>query len=138
MNPTYELTLHPDGTMIAIQPRAMQSGNKTFTFNECHPRCQCNKDLCLNFLANSPNKHKWKLLIKRITKSAKLFGKRTTITMWGLIALEPIPAGAFVIEYVGEVLTARDGDKRGKIYDQIGMSYLFDMNEEDETDNYDK
>jgi SET domain-containing protein len=78
------------------------------------------------------------LLIKRITKSAKLFGKRTTKTMWGLIALEPIPAGAFVIQYVGEVLTARDGDKRGKIYDQIGMSYLFDMNEEDKTNNYDK
>jgi len=47
--------------------------------------------------------------------------------MWGLFALEPIPAGAYVVDYVGEVLTAKDGDKRGKIYDSIGMSYLFDM-----------
>lgn len=57
--------------------------------------------------------------------------------MWGLFALEPIPAGAFVVEYVGEVLTAKDGDKRGKVYDQIGMSYLFDMNDFDETNEYD-
>jgi hypothetical protein len=41
------------------------------------------------------------------------------------------------MEYVGEVLTAKEGDKRGRIYDQIGMSYLFDMNEPDETDEYD-
>ena len=45
--------------------------------------------------------------------------------------------GAFVLEYVGEVLTAKEGDKRGRIYDKIGMSYLFDMNEPDETDDYD-
>jgi [histone H3]-lysine9 N-trimethyltransferase SUV39H len=48
-----------------------------------------------------------------------------------------IPAGAFVVEYVGEILTAKEGDKRGKEYDQMGMSYLFDMNEVDEEDDYD-
>jgi hypothetical protein len=42
-----------------------------------------------------------------------------------------------VVDYVGEVLTAKDGDKRGIVYDSIGMSYLFDMNEPDETDEYD-
>lgn len=30
--------------------------------------------------------------------------------MWGLFSQEVIPAGAFVIEYVGEVLTAKEGD----------------------------
>jgi histone-lysine N-methyltransferase SUV39H len=57
--------------------------------------------------------------------------------MWGLFALEPIPAGAFVVEYVGEILTAKEGDKRGRYYDQLGMSYLFDMNDVDEDDEYD-
>ena len=37
--------------------------------------------------------------------------------MWGLFAREAIPAGAFVVEYAGEVLTAKEGDRRGKIYD---------------------
>ena len=57
--------------------------------------------------------------------------------MWGLFAQEPIPPGAFVVEYAGEVLTAKEGDQRGKEYDQMGMSYLFDMNDLDESDEYD-
>jgi len=57
---------------------------------------------------------------------------RYEAVMWGLFTLESIPAGAYVVEYVGEVITAKEGDKRGKIYDQMGMSYLFDMNDPDE------
>lgn len=45
------------------------------------------------------------------------FGDLKRISMWGLFALEPIPLGAYVIEYVGEVLTAKEGDKRGRLYD---------------------
>jgi histone-lysine N-methyltransferase SUV39H len=93
--------------------------------------------MCVNYLTNSPNKHKWKVVVKRVTKHTNFFGKEKSITMWGLFALEPIPAGAYVVDYVGEVLTAKDGDKRGRVYDSIGMSYLFDMNEPDETDEYD-
>lgn len=135
--PTYETQIHDNGTMIALQPRAIQATNKNFTFNECHPRCHCHKDLCMNYLTNSQNKHRWKVVVRRITKQTTFFGKQKNITMWGLFALEQIQAGAFVVDYVGEVLTAKDGDKRGKVYDSIGMSYLFDMNEPDETDEYD-
>lgn len=61
--------------------------------------------------------------------------------MWGLVAMEDIPAGAFVTEYVGEVITKRFGDIRGQHYDMAGSSYLFDMNdptEEEQTqdDNF--
>jgi len=48
--------------------------------------------------------------------------------------MEDIPAGAFVLEYTGEIITKKEGDRRGKIYDQQGMSYLFDMNDHDEND----
>lgn len=57
--------------------------------------------------------------------------------MWGLFAMEDISPGSYVMEYVGEVITAKEGDKRGKVYDQLGMSYLFDMNEPDDSDEYD-
>jgi SET domain-containing protein len=93
--------------------------------------------MCSNFLTNSLNKHKWKVVIKRVRKFAVVNGLTSSISMWGLFALEEIPAGAYVLEYVGEVLTAKEGDKRGRIYDKIGMSYLFDMNEPDDTDEYD-
>jgi histone-lysine N-methyltransferase SUV39H len=41
------------------------------------------------------------------------------------------------MEYLGEVITAKEGDKRGKIYDKNGMSYLFDMNDFDENEAFD-
>jgi len=52
------------------------------------------------------NKHRWKVLIKRIKKSRL----SVSTVMWGLFAKEAIPAGAYVVEYVGEILTAKEGD----------------------------
>jgi SET domain-containing protein len=49
--------------------------------------------------------------------------------MWGLVALEEIPKGAFVMEYCGEVVTKKQADMRGTYYDTNGISYLFDMND---------
>ena len=82
------------------------------------------------------NKHKWKLCIKRIKKECITMSQKYDTVMWGLFSLELIPAGAFVMEYTGEILTAKEGDQRGKFYDQVGMSYLFDMNDPDEEDDY--
>ena len=79
----------------------------------------------------------WKFNIKRVKKSTTVNGKTYSAVMWGLYTMEPIPAGAFVVEYIGEVLTAKEGDRRGREYDRLGMSYLFDMNEHDENDTYD-
>ena len=69
-NPTYSKCLSPrSGSMIAFQPRAKNSINKVFSFNECHPRCSCNKDLCQNFLIAAQNKKKFKFLVKRLKKT---------------------------------------------------------------------
>ena len=56
--------------------------------------------------------------------------------MWGLFAMEDIPPGAFVVEYVGEVVTKKIGDIRGTHYDKIGCSYLFDMNDPLDEESY--
>ena len=56
--------------------------------------------------------------------------------MWGLVSLDEIPAGAFVVEYRGEVLTKKEGDRRGAIYDKNGMNYLYDMNDPNEEDEF--
>lgn len=47
--------------------------------------------------------------------------------MWGLFALEEIPAGAYVVDYCGEVITAHEADRRGKVDDREGANYLYDM-----------
>lgn len=68
--------------------------------------------------------------------SAGLFSQqaRQQISMWGLVAIEEIPAGAFLMEYLGEIVSKKQGDMRGTYYDDNGLSYLFDLNDLGEHD----
>lgn len=68
-------------------------------------------------------------------KLSSAFSQRPKqISMWGLIAMEEIPAGAFLMEYLGEIVSKKQGDMRGTYYDANGLSYLFDLNDPDEAD----
>ncbi|KAH7387576.1 hypothetical protein KP509_16G030800 [Ceratopteris richardii] len=57
---------------------------------------------------------------------------RSKIHEWGLFAAEPIDAGDFIIEYVGELVRPRIADLREKQYEKLGMdgSYLFRIDKE--------
>jgi len=46
---------------------------------------------------------------------------------WGVKALERIKRGSFVVEYVGEIITSEQAEERGKVYDEEGRTYLFDL-----------
>lgn len=41
--------------------------------------------------------------------------------------MDPILKNQFVTEYVGELLTSDEAEERGKVYDHVGMTYLFDL-----------
>lgn len=60
------------------------------------------------------------------TRKKQLRFARSPIHDWGLYALELIPAGEMVIEYVGEQIRQQVADKREKGYERqgIGSSYL--------------
>lgn len=60
------------------------------------------------------------------TRKKQLRFSRSPIHDWGLYAVEYIPAGEMVIEYVGESIRAQVADKREKYYERqgIGSSYL--------------
>ena len=154
--------------MVAYQLRAKTSINKVFSFNECHPKCACNKDLCQNYLVAAQNKKRWSLMVKRLQKqlspiyaqemlsskknanqaspngknssgpSSVVSQRPASICMWGLVAMEDIPAGAFLMEYQGEIVTKKQGDMRGTYYDSNGLSYLFDMNDPSEGEEREK
>lgn len=113
--------------MITTQVRATNSINRVFRFQECHPSCGCNKDMCLNYLMAAGNKKHFNLQIRRVVKGPA--------TMWGLYAMEVIPQGAYILEYRGEVVTKKQGDMRGSYYDSKGLSYLFDMNDPNEDES---
>ncbi|CAF4614257.1 unnamed protein product [Rotaria sp. Silwood1] len=49
---------------------------------------------------------------------------------WGIFTQVNIQRNEFIAEYCGEVLTQDEGELRGRMYDTIGTSFLFDLNEE--------
>ncbi|KAJ4458505.1 putative histone-lysine N-methyltransferase SUV39H1 [Paratrimastix pyriformis] len=52
---------------------------------------------------------------------------RTHDRGWGVRAGEPIPEHAFVCLYLGELISAEEGDQRGRAYDRRHCSTLFDL-----------
>ena len=51
---------------------------------------------------------------------------------WGVKTTDPIKANTFVAEYIGEVITTEEAERRGRLYDQQGETYLFDLDFNDE------
>ena len=41
--------------------------------------------------------------------------------------LQNIKAGTYVTTYLGELIDHEEAERRGKEYDQVGMTYLFDL-----------
>ncbi|VFQ85046.1 unnamed protein product [Cuscuta campestris] len=64
-------------------------------------------------------------------RKKRLCFQRSKIHDWGLVALEPIEAEDFVIEYVGELIRPRVSDIRECNYEKtgIGSSYLFRLDD---------
>lgn len=46
---------------------------------------------------------------------------------WGVKTMQAISKGQFVSEYIGEIISNEEAEKRGKKYDQTGSTYLFDL-----------
>ncbi|XP_077972009.1 histone-lysine N-methyltransferase SUV39H2-like [Styela clava] len=88
---------------------------------ECNSRCRCGPDC--------PNR-----VIQKGSKYTLAIFQTPNGKGWGVKALQPIPKGAFVIEYVGEVITNVEAERRGMEYDSEGITYLFDLDYH-ETDN---
>ncbi|KAI9297423.1 SET domain-containing protein [Neoconidiobolus thromboides FSU 785] len=80
---------------------------------ECNSRCACSKDC------------QFRVVQKGRTVRLQVF--KTKNKGWGIKALDFIPEGRFVEEYVGEVITDEVAEERGKKYDSRGLTYLFDL-----------
>ncbi|KAJ3693076.1 hypothetical protein LUZ60_012171 [Juncus effusus] len=65
-------------------------------------------------------------------RKKRLRFQRSKIHEWGLVALEPIDAEDFVIEYVGQLIRKTISDIREQYYERtgIGSSYLFRLDDD--------
>ena len=80
---------------------------------ECNLMCMCELD-CVN----------------RVVQRGRCFPVcifRTPDRGWGVKTCMALKKGTFVTEYVGEILTAEEAERRGQEYDKIGSNYLFDL-----------
>lgn len=46
---------------------------------------------------------------------------------WGIYTRDALKKGDFVHEYVGEVISQEEAERRGRIYDKVNRSYLFNL-----------
>ena len=51
---------------------------------------------------------------------------------WGVKTRARVKRGTFVTEYVGEIITTEEAERRGEFYEQAGATYLFDLDFDDD------
>ncbi|XP_075064778.1 histone-lysine N-methyltransferase SUV39H2 [Mixophyes fleayi] len=84
---------------------------------ECNSRCKCSLDCPNRVVQKGPP---YSLCIFRTHNGRG----------WGVQTLQKIKKHSFVMEYVGEVITSEEAERRGQQYDSTGITYLFDLDYE--------
>ncbi|XP_041712339.1 histone-lysine N-methyltransferase SUV39H1 isoform X1 [Coregonus clupeaformis] len=81
---------------------------------ECNKKCRCGPDC--------PNR-----VVQRGIQHTLCIFKTDNGRGWGVRASERIKKHSFVMEYVGEIITTEEAERRGQVYDRQGATYLFDL-----------
>ncbi|KAL3063683.1 histone-lysine N-methyltransferase SUV39H1-like isoform X2 [Trematomus bernacchii] len=81
---------------------------------ECNSQCSC--------CSECPNR----VVQKGIQVDLCIF-KTENGRGWGVRTLQHIRKNTFIMEYVGEIITNEEAERRGHVYDCQGSTYLFDL-----------
>ncbi|XP_075525833.1 histone-lysine N-methyltransferase SUV39H2-like isoform X4 [Dermacentor variabilis] len=92
---------------------------------ECNRLCRCD--------INCPNR-----VVQRGCKIPLTIFRTTNGRGWGVRTEQRINKGTFVMEYLGQVITDEEAEKRGKWYDDHGTTYLFDLDYHLQDDSMDQ
>ncbi|XP_060963321.1 histone-lysine N-methyltransferase EZA1-like isoform X2 [Cannabis sativa] len=63
---------------------------------------------------------------------------KSDVAGWGAFIKNSVNKNDYLGEYTGELISHREADKRGKIYDRANSSFLFDLNDQYVLDAYRK
>uniref|UniRef100_A0A6V7PRA5 [histone H3]-lysine(27) N-trimethyltransferase n=1 Tax=Ananas comosus var. bracteatus TaxID=296719 RepID=A0A6V7PRA5_ANACO len=76
-----------------------------------------------------------KLLLKQ---QQRIVLAKSDVAGWGAFLKNPVNKNDYLGEYTGELISHKEADKRGKIYDRANSSFLFDLNDQFVLDAYRK
>ncbi|CAM6095444.1 unnamed protein product [Calypogeia fissa] len=71
--------------------------------------------------------HNMRLLLKQ---QQRVLLSRSDVAGWGAFLKNTVSKHEYLGEYTGELISHREADKRGKIYDRENSSFLFNLNDQ--------
>ncbi|GAU94907.1 hypothetical protein RvY_06606 [Ramazzottius varieornatus] len=91
-------------------------------------RRECDPELCKCAFESSKDRCQCKNTPILFNAKRKVKCGPSDVHGWGAFIMEDTKAGDFICEYTGEVITQEEAERRGRLYDKIKVSYLFDLN----------
>jgi SET domain/CXC domain len=103
--------------------------------NQCicvSTRRECDPDLCRSCGAGNAPGDATRPCCNvglRLGSRYRTIAGRSTVHGWGVFAGEVIPKNVLVGEYIGEVIRQEEAERRGRVYDELDYSFLFNITE---------
>ncbi|CAN1345619.1 Histone-lysine N-methyltransferase EZA1, partial [Linum perenne] len=101
---------------------------------------ECDPDVCRNCwvscgdgsLGEPPKRGDGQCVNMRLLlrQQQRIILAKSDVTGWGAFLKNSVNKNDFLGEYTGEVISHREADKRGKIYDRANSSFLFNLNDQ--------
>ncbi|XP_033127331.1 histone-lysine N-methyltransferase SUV39H2-like isoform X2 [Anneissia japonica] len=105
---------HNSGTAMAYTLKGKIKVKPGTPVYECNKLCKCS--------AKCKNR-----VVQKGRKAPLSIFKTSNGCGWGVKSLKDIKKNSFVMEYVGEVISNEEAERRGQEYDCNGRTYLFDL-----------
>ena len=95
---------------------------------------ECDPDLCSSCLDGSihwnPERSSCRNVMIQNNLGKKLLVAPSDIAGWGCFLGEQTAKNEFIAEYVGELISQEESERRGEIYDKAKCSYMFNLNDD--------